>query len=175
MKKATKKGASSKKSSVKKSVSRKTSSSTSKTNRNIEKILIENFISMQKILTSNVEKMAEVSKKLTEFLNLFEGSAKALAEKEVNLEFKSSADQKEVIDKLKTILDQNKLIAKGLTLMHETASNTHSYYPLNKSNVENSSQKQMLPSMQQNKSDFSSVSSPIKPKAQEGDKSNFSI
>ena len=130
---------------------------------------------MQKVLTNNVEKMTEISKKLTEFLNLFEGSAKALAEKDVNLEFKSTADQKEVVDKLKTILDQNKLIAKGLTLMHETAVNPHSYYTLNKSNVESNPQKQMLPSMQQNKSDFSSVSSPIRPKAQEEDKPNFSI
>lgn len=84
----------------------------------LEKILIENFISMQKVMVNLTEKFDHLSKKLTELLDLFEDSAKVLSQKEVNLELKGE-NQEEILEKLKSILDQNKLIAKGLTLMHE--------------------------------------------------------
>lgn len=113
------------KSSTKPSIAR-----TKKEEKNIEKILIENFIEMQKVMTHMAEKFDKLTHQTAGLLTLFEDSAKALTEKEINLEFKGGGDPKEVIDKLNRILNQNKLIAKGLTLMHETASSPHTDYAI---------------------------------------------
>jgi hypothetical protein len=87
---------------------------------NLDPLLIENFISMQKVLTSLAVKFDKLEKQISSLLGLFEDSAKTIAEKEINLEIKGNEEkQQEVLNKLKDLLDQNKLIAKGLTLMHE--------------------------------------------------------
>jgi hypothetical protein len=114
----------------KKISAKKVNSRTKKENKNIEKILIENFISMQKVMTNMAIKFDHLTKQISELLNLFEDSARAINEKEINLELKSSQDPKEIIERLNKILDQNKLIAKGLTLMHETATNPQTHYSL---------------------------------------------
>lgn len=85
----------------------------------LEKILVDNFISMQKVMANLVEKFDHLEKKLSNLLDLFEDSAKVLSQKEVNLELKGE-NQEEILEKLRTILDQNKLIAKGITLLHES-------------------------------------------------------
>lgn len=103
----------------KKKVTKKTTSS--KPNRAVEKILVENFIAMQKVMTELVSKFDKMEKKLSDLLDLFEESAKTIAEKEINLEIEgNSQKQDEIINNLKKVLDQNKLIAKGLTLMYDS-------------------------------------------------------
>jgi hypothetical protein len=113
-----------------KSATKRTSTRTKTEEKNIEKILIENFIAMQKVMTHMAEKFDHLTKQISGLLTLFEDSAKTLNEKEINLELKNSQDPKQVLDKLNTILDQNKLIAKGLTLMHDTAANPETHYSL---------------------------------------------
>jgi hypothetical protein len=109
---------------VKKSVKKKTSkkSSARKTHKspkelNIEKVLIENFISLQKVLSTMAIKFDKLSNEMSKLLELFATSAKTLAEKDVNLET-SGQNEKQIIDKLDGLMDQNKTIAKGLLMMH---------------------------------------------------------
>jgi hypothetical protein len=80
---------------------------------NINNALIENFVSLQKVLTNLAVKLDSLSDNITKLLELFEASAKSLAEKE------AGADNKDIIKKLDNLLEQNKIIAKGLTLMSE--------------------------------------------------------
>lgn len=106
---------SSSKSSRKKSKPRTTSRS-----KNIEKVLIENFVSFQKVMLNLSEKFAELNGKISQLLELFEVSAKTLAEKDIK--YTRSDETREFIEKMNTLLDQNKTIARGLTLMHEMIS-----------------------------------------------------
>jgi len=115
----TKKGAK-KKSSKKKATPRKK-------DEKVEKILIENFVSLQKVMVDLTSKFDGLTKKIEGLLDLFEDSAKALVKKDFHEE---KGEQKELIGKLNSIVDQNKVIAKGLTLMHETAANPGMHYSL---------------------------------------------
>ena len=83
-----------------------------------EKILIENFVSLQKVMTNLSIKFDNLSNQITKLLELFEISAKTLVEK--NFDFGGSNEQnKEIIKKIDNLAEQNKVIAKGLTLIHE--------------------------------------------------------
>jgi len=88
-----------------------------KSNSNIDKKLINNFVSLQKVLTNLSIKLDNLSDQIAKLLEVFEISAKALAEKDFS-KFEKS-DDKELLKKLDTLLEQNKTIARGLTLMHE--------------------------------------------------------
>lgn len=83
----------------------------------IEKVLVENFVSLQKVMTNLSVKFDNLTKQISKLLELFEISAKALAEKDFDLE-KGGKDKK-IIEKIDNLLEQNKTIARGLTLMHE--------------------------------------------------------
>lgn len=85
--------------------------------KNIEKALIENFVALQKIMANLASKFDNLSDQITKLLQLFEISAKAMAERDFE-KFEQS-DNKDLLKKLDTLLDQNKTIAKGLTLIHE--------------------------------------------------------
>lgn len=84
----------------------------------VEKALIENFVSLQKVMTNMIVSFDELSGKISKLLDLFELSAKALAEKNFNFD-KGSKKEQEISDKLEGLLEQNKIIARGLTLLHE--------------------------------------------------------
>jgi len=84
----------------------------------VEKILIENFVSLQKVMANLSIKFDSLTNQISKLLELFEISAKSLAEKDFNLE-KETRDDKEIMQKLDNLADQNKTIARGLTLMHE--------------------------------------------------------
>jgi len=96
-----------------------------KTNNNIqtgikvEKVLIENFVSLQQVMTNLVVKFDNLSNQISKLLELFEISAKVLAEKGVIGEEKTD---KKVVEKLDSLLEQNKIIAKGIALLHERGS-----------------------------------------------------
>lgn len=77
-----------------------------------EKILVENFVALQKVMVDLSEKFTNLSSQLSQLLKLFEISAKTLAEKGLE-------DNQEIVKKLDALLDQNKIIAKGITLLHE--------------------------------------------------------
>ena len=85
--------------------------------KNIEKILIENFVSLQKVMTNLSVSFNELSNKISKLLELFELSAEALAKKEIKIT--KPVDEKKILQGLENISDQNKIIARGLTLMHE--------------------------------------------------------
>ncbi len=86
-----------------------------------EKILIENFVALQRVMTHLSEKFDSLGTQISKMLNLFEISAKALAEKEFNTE-KENKDVKKMVEKFDMLLEQNKTIAKGLILLHDEIS-----------------------------------------------------
>lgn len=113
-KKTTKKRASTKKTKTKKV-------HVPKSEIQLEKILVENFVSLQKVMVNLSVKFDNLTKQISKLLELFEISAKSLAEKDFDIE-KSKKDNTEMIKKIDNLLDQNKTIARGLTLMHEAVS-----------------------------------------------------
>jgi len=85
--------------------------------KSVEKILVENFVSLQKVMTNLSYKFDELSSQISKLLELFELSATALAKKDIN--FTKPMDEEKIMGKLNNILDQNKTIARGLALMSE--------------------------------------------------------
>jgi hypothetical protein len=90
--------------------------------RSTEDLLVENFVSLQKVMVNLSSKFDNLSKRMESLLDLFEISAKALAEKDININAKSG-DSRKVMEKIDTLVDQNKIIARGLTLLHEKGEN----------------------------------------------------
>lgn len=84
-----------------------------KKNTQVDKVLVENFVSLQKVMTNLAVKFDNLSSQISKLLNLFEISAKSLAEKGY------SEKERKVADKLDNLIEQNKVIAKGVALLHE--------------------------------------------------------
>jgi hypothetical protein len=85
-------------------------------NVKVEKALMENFVSLQKVMTNLAVNFDNLSSQISKLLELFEISAKTLAEKGVIMEDKAGA---KMVEKLDSLLEQNKIIAKGIALIHE--------------------------------------------------------
>lgn len=85
-----------------------------KKDEEVEKILIENFVSLQKVMTNLAVKFDNLSGQISKLLELFEISAKTMAEKGYSL-----GEDKKILEKLDSLLDHNKVIAKGIALLHE--------------------------------------------------------
>lgn len=83
------------------------------TKAELEKVLIDNFVNLQKVLTNLSIKFDTLSDNISKLLNLFEISAKSFIKKQ------EEGGEDDTIKKLDTLLDQNKIIAKGLTLIEE--------------------------------------------------------
>lgn len=81
----------------------------------LNEMLIENFVSLQKVMTNLAVKFESLSDNISKLLQLFEISARSFADKPVV----DLQKDKEFLDKINMLLDQNKTIAKGLTLMEE--------------------------------------------------------
>lgn len=103
---------------MKKGASTKKKTSSEHTGIHVEKMLIENFVALQKVLTQFSEKFDKLSTNISQLLKLFESSAKGLAEKEFR-ENKNEKGYEEIIEKINSLIEQNKIIARGLTLLHE--------------------------------------------------------
>jgi chromosome segregation ATPase len=84
----------------------------------VENILIENFVSLQKVMTNLSSRFDDLANQISKLLELFEISAKALAEKDYEIE-KSNKENAKILEKIENVLEQNKTIARGLTLMHD--------------------------------------------------------
>ncbi|MEK6945226.1 MAG: hypothetical protein AABW63_00335 [Nanoarchaeota archaeon] len=89
-------------------------------------ILLENFVSLQRVMTNLAVKLDDLSSNISKLLELFEISAKALAEKDFDVE----KDNRDILDKLNGLVDQNKILARGMALMHERIPREQQqYYP----------------------------------------------
>jgi len=83
---------------------------------NTENILIENFVALQRVMTNLSLKFDNLTSQISKLLELFEISAKSLAEKHSGLE--RGEKNEDMVEKLDNLLEQNKVIARGLTLLH---------------------------------------------------------
>jgi len=93
-----------------------------------EKILIENFIALQKVITNLSIKFDKLTNQISSLLELFEVSAKTLAEKDFDLK-KENRDNKQIIEKMDSLLEQNRTIARGVALVHEGNPEHRPIYP----------------------------------------------
>jgi len=91
----------------------------------VEQALVDNFISLQKVLTNLSVRFDDLSTKMEKLLELFEISAKSFSEKysEGYSEKATDGGDTEFLKKLDSLLDQNKTIAKGIMLMEERVRN----------------------------------------------------
>lgn len=89
-----------------------------KSENHTEKILSENLIALQKIMANLALSIDNLSKRISKLLDLFEISARTLAEKDYELG-KDVKMEKELSQKIDTLIEHNKIFAKGLTLLHE--------------------------------------------------------
>ena len=85
----------------------------------LEQVLIDNFINLQKVLTNLSFKFEELSSNMSKMLQLFEISAKTFVEKYPEEGKKESVTDEKFLDKLDSLLDQNKTISKAIMLMEE--------------------------------------------------------
>lgn len=112
---------------AKKTVKSKTSKmSHPRKNKEIDNILVENFVSLQKVMVNLSVKFDHLTTQISKLLELFEISAKALAEKDVDTE-KNNKQNAKILGRIEEVLEQNKTIARGLTLMHDKINEPPSY------------------------------------------------
>ena len=95
----------------------------------VERALIENFIGLQKVMINLSAKFDNLSSQISNLLQLFEISAKALARKEVSSP--EHIDSKKVMEKIDRLSEQAGLIGKGLALIHEVATEEGKPIPFN--------------------------------------------
>lgn len=103
-----------------KKVSKRTkrpSVSTQKVQIQMQPVLVDNFVSLQKVMVNLANKFDNLNTQISKLLDLFEISAKSLAKKDFKITQEES--NKEVLGKLGELSEQNKVIAKGLTMIHE--------------------------------------------------------
>ena len=91
-------------------------------------MLVENFVSLQKVMVNLSTKFENLTGQISKLLELFEISAKTLAEKDFDAE-KTNKENSKILEKLESVLEQNKTIARGLTLMHDKISEPQNAYP----------------------------------------------
>ena len=86
----------------------------------LQQVLIDNFIGLQKVMTNLSVKFDELSANISKLLQLFEISAKTFAERYSGQDvLPASTVDSELVKKLNDLLDQNKIISKGIMLMEE--------------------------------------------------------
>ena len=85
----------------------------------VNKLLLENFVELQKIFSNLAIKFDDLSDNISRLLQLFELSAKSFADKPI----KAPGIDEEFLKKLDSLLDQNKTISKAITMMEERVRN----------------------------------------------------
>ncbi len=83
------------------------------TAREREELLIENFVGLQKVMTTLSIRFEKLSENINRLLEVFEESAKNL------VSGKPHESDKDLLKKIDSLLDQNKTIAKGLVMIEE--------------------------------------------------------
>jgi len=111
-----------------------------------EKMLVENFVALQKVMTHLSGKFDDLSRQISELLKLFEDSAKVVVKGEMERKNENHGE-KQMLDTMMSILDQNKVIAKGLTLMYETLtdSGVHSKPTMSSGSIKSSEPVKKIP------------------------------
>jgi hypothetical protein len=104
-----------------------------------EKLLLENFISLQKVLTDLSMRLDENSKKVSRLLELFELAGKSYDKTRMMPQSSSAVGisdlrLKEISDKLDSTMEQIQVIAKGIILLEdvirtEKSGRTEEYRP----------------------------------------------
>ena len=84
---------------------------------NVEQTLVSNFVALQKVFTNIAVKFDNLSGQISKLLDLFEISAKSMAEK--NLDVVEKSNDEEILKKINNLIEQNKIIAKGVSMLHE--------------------------------------------------------
>jgi len=92
-----------------------------------QKLLLENFISLQKILTNLTIKIDETDKKLLKMLELFEFASKSYGQARMMPaggvpQAVQDARLKELANKIDILIEQNRDIAKGIILLEQVTS-----------------------------------------------------
>lgn len=120
------------KKSLDKTKSKEKRYSINKKDKELEKILVNNFVSLQKVMVNLSIKFDDLTNQLSKLLELFETSAKVLAEKDFDIE-KNNKENAKILEKIESVLEQNRTIARGLTLMHDKINETNvpnqGYFP----------------------------------------------
>ena len=89
------------------------------TGQNLDRMLVENFVSLQRVMTNLSLKFDNLSTQISKLLELFEISAKTIVEKYPNSKTEAKSGR-EIAGKLDNLLEQNKIIARGLMFLHES-------------------------------------------------------
>ena len=89
------------------------------TKTQLEEALIENFVSLQKVLTNLSVRFDALSDNISKLLQLFAIYERSFMEKQGVKSVQDVERDKEFLNKLNTLIDQNKTLARGLTLMGE--------------------------------------------------------
>lgn len=84
----------SKKTKKKKSKPKKSSVSAQKVQIQMQPVLVDNFVSLQRVMVNLATKFDTLNSQLKELLDLFELSAKSLAKKELNLKLEKNQMKK---------------------------------------------------------------------------------
>lgn len=84
----------------------------------VDKILVDNFIALQRVMVNLSSKFDDLSKQISKLLDLFEISAKSLAQKD-SQEGKLSRKDEKILQRLDDISQHAGLIGKGLALIHD--------------------------------------------------------
>ena len=92
-----------------------------------EKLLFENFISIQRILANLASRIDETDKKLSKMLELFENASKSYSRAPTGMpsgvpQAVQDARLKEISGRIDELLEQNKDIAKGIILLERVLS-----------------------------------------------------
>lgn len=90
--------------------------------KEMQQILIENFVGLQKAMTNLSIKFESLSEQMSRLLEVFELSAKNFSTSN------PAPDTKDFEDKINAILDQNKTLARGLVLLEEKMKSSSSSF-----------------------------------------------
>jgi len=111
-----------KRSSSKKSIKKRSDKAIeSSTRGQLDKAMMQNTISLQRVLTEVSTKLTGLTEKIEDLLEVFEDSAQAIVDKGFeDLSPKQNTEEsKKILSKLDNLTEQNKLIARGLTIVSE--------------------------------------------------------
>lgn len=83
------------------------------------KLMLENSIALQKVLTNLAVSLDRLSKDMEKMLDLFKEASKAMGEEKALGEVDMDRENK-LISRLDNLIEQNRTIAKGLVLLESS-------------------------------------------------------
>lgn len=95
---------------------KRSDSRTKEKKQDLEETLVKNLVELQKVHTDLAEKFDNLSKEISQILNLFENAARSFSKNVPSEQYKKD---EEFLNKIDKLLEQNKTIAKGLILMED--------------------------------------------------------